>query len=273
MKVEVFAIFFFFLFIIFSCNSNQQNIYEKDSSVHESETPPVITNLIKQIQKYPDSASLRLQLAATLDSIGRYNEALVQMNFLLKQDSINYGLWYAKAQILEHSKDTIEAEKNYLKAIKVYPSPDALLNLANLYAEQKNKESLLICSRIKDMGQGREYDAHSAFIAGVYNARTGNRDAAIKLFDECIANDYTYMEAYIEKGLIYFDNKQYEQALQVFQFTTTVNNLYADAYYYMARCYEMMSVKDSAVLRFRQSLSLDKTLIEAHEGLKRLNAE
>jgi hypothetical protein len=36
------------------------------------------------------------------------------------------------------------------------------------------------------------------------------------------------MEAYIEKGLVYFDAEQYQRALDVFKFASTVNNLYAD---------------------------------------------
>ena len=69
-----------------------------------------------------------------------------------------------------------------------------------------------------------------------------------------------------------FDEKQdfTKKALQVFQFASTVNNLYADAYYYEARCYEMMNKKDSAVLRFKQSLQLDPTLDAAKEHLEEL---
>jgi tetratricopeptide (TPR) repeat protein len=81
------------------------------------------------------------------------------------------------------------------------------------------------------------------------------------------------MEAYIEKGMVYFDNRQYEEALSVFQFAATVNALDADAYYYQAKCYEAMQKKDSAIEKYKQSLSLDKSLTEAHNGLKRLGAE
>jgi tetratricopeptide (TPR) repeat protein len=78
------------------------------------------------------------------------------------------------------------------------------------------------------------------------------------------------MEAYMEKGLVYFDAKQYDKALQVFQFASTVNNLYADAYYYQGRCYEMTNKKDSAVLLFKQSLQLDPSLNEAREHLRKM---
>jgi len=54
---------------------------------------------------------------------------------------------------------------------------------------------------------------------------------------------------------------------------STVNNLYADAYYYQARCYEMMNKKDSAVTFFKQSLQIDPTMKEAREHLKKLGAQ
>lgn len=224
----------------------------------------------QQLEQFPDSPGLRLQYAFTLDSVERYKEALTQMDTLLKNDSLNYGLLYAQGQIAEDAQDTLLALKSYAAAARVYESPDVLLSLANLYAEMKNERAILLCSRIKALGLGREYDAHCAFITGVYFARQHKTNEAIKYFDECIANNYTYMEAYIEKGLAYFDARQYDKALSVFQFASTVNNLYADAYYYQGRCYELLSKKDSAVLRFKQALQLDPSIEEARVHLKKL---
>jgi len=263
---------FFFILIIFwtllSCNNNNT------SSNNEGTAKNALTSMLEskqhQLQQFPDSLGLRLQYAFILDSVGNYREALAQMDTLVKNDSSNYGLLYAKGQIAEDAQDTLLALKSYAAAARLYESPDVLLALANLYAEMKNDRAILFCSRVKALGLGREYDAHCAFITGVYYARLHKTDEAIKYFDESIANNYTYMEAYIEKGLAYFDAKQYDKALHVFQLASTVNNLYADAYYYQARCYEMTNKKDSAVLLFKQSLQLDPTLNEAREHLKKL---
>ncbi|MGN6617036.1 MAG: tetratricopeptide repeat protein [Ilyomonas sp.] len=266
-------VFFFFiiLFAFAACNNNNDDKKAASASASaKPEIPPQVKRLMEEVKQHPDSSGLRFKLATSLDSIGSYKEALGQMDSLIKNDSLNYGFWFAKAQIFEHAKDTAQAIQDYGRAIKIYPSPQALLSVANLYAEQKNERSILICNQVRNMGLGRETDAGCDFIAGVYNARTGNKQQAIKLFDRCIANDYTYMPAYIEKGLVYFDGKQYREALNVFQFASTVDHLYADAYYYMARCYEMINIKDSAVLRFKQAISLDKTLTQAYEGLKRV---
>lgn len=261
---------FFLAVLSFSCSDKKADNKSEKAVQFKDDMPPQVKQLMESVKQHQDSAGLRFQLATSLDSIGYYKDASDQMDSLIKKDSLNYAFWFAKAQILEHSKDTAQALQDYGRAIKIYPSPEALLSVANLYAEQKNRESLIICNRVRDMGLGRETDAHCDFIAGVYHARTGNKQQAIELFNRCIANDYTYMPAYIEKGLVYFDNKQYREALDVFQFASTVDNLYADAYYYMARCYEMMNIKDSAAMRFKQAISLDKKLTEAYEGLKRV---
>ena len=244
-----------------------------DNDKKEKVLPPEVLTLQQLVAQHPDSVGARLQLAIALDSIEAYTLALKQMDILVKKDSSNYGLWYTKAQIEEDAKDTAHAIDSYAKAIAVYPSADAMLSLANIYAEQKNPRSLLICNQVRQLGMGRGYDAACAFIAGVYNARAGQKQLALNLFDQCIQSDYTYMEAYIEKGLIYFDNKQYRQALDVFSLATKVNRLYSDAYYWMARCYELMNVKDSAVYYFKQSLALDKNSPETKQALKRLGAE
>lgn len=264
--------FFFVSVSFFACNlSDNSSAHKKDSI--QNALMPLIESMQNQLQQYPDSAGLRLQYAFTLDSIAHYKEALQQMDTLIRNDSNNYGLLYARGQIAEDAQDTMLALKSYSDAARVYESPDALLSLANLYAELKDDRAILLCSRVKALGLGREKDADCAFITGVYYARLHKGDEAIKYFDECISDRYTYMEAYIEKGLVYFDKKDYSKALSVFQLASTVNNLYADAYYFQARCYEMMNQKDSAVMRFKQSLQLDPTIKEAHEHLKSLGAE
>ena len=258
--------------MVWGCNGNNADDVH-NSNAHEVELPKEVSDLNKAVAANPNNNSLRLQLAIALDSIGLPALAITQMDKLVTTDSIDDKIWLSRASIAEDAKDTMKAMESYARALRINESPGGLLNLANLYAETKNPRALLICSRVKDMALGKEYDANSAFIAGIYYARTGNRSAALQKFDESIANNYTFMEAYIEKGMVYFDNRQYEEALTIFKFAATVNSLYADAYYYQARCYEMLNKKDSAILRFKQSLGLDKNLPEAHNGLKRLGAE
>ena len=261
-----------FICFLSACNNlNKDKQYNNDSLKNNSDE--ALQSFKEQLKLHPDSAGLHLQYAFALDSVGMYKQALQQTDSLIIKDTANYGLWFAQGNIAEDAKDTLLALQSYSKAAHIYESPDVLLALANLYAEQKDSRAILLCSRVKALGLGRDYEANCSFITGIYYARKQDMPNALKYFDACIENNYTYMEAYIEKGLLYFDAKQYDEALAVFQMASTVNNLYADAYYYQARCYEMMNKKDSAVLNFKQSLQIDPTLKEAREHLKQLGNE
>ncbi len=251
--------------VIFSCGQNDTN--KKTNNVSDSQ---VIDKLITDIHQYPDSAGLRMLLINSYDSLKMYNEAIAQTDSLIKRDRLNNGLWFTKAQLQEDNKDTAAAIDSYIKAINIYPSTEAQLHLANLFAETKNPKALFICENVHRLGRGRETDADCNFIAGIYYARTGAGKQALQLFDRAINDNYTLMEAYMEKGFIYYDSKNYKDALKVFETAITVNNTYADAYYWRAKCQEALGNKEDALLDYKRSLGLDKQLKEAAAAIKRL---
>lgn len=241
------------------------------------DTPPVdeaklamLNQLKQQVALHPDSASLRMQYINALDSLSQYALAIAQTDSMIRRDSANNGLWFARGQLLEANKDTFAAITSYEKALNIYPSIEAQLSLANLFAETKNRNALSICQQVSKLGLGRETDASCDFIAGIYYARTAQYEAAIKLFDRSINNNYTYMEAYMEKGFIYFDTKRYNEALKIFEQAVTVQNTYADAFYWQAKCYEALGNKEEAILNYQRAAGLDKQLAEARQALKRL---
>ena len=230
----------------------------------------IADNLLEQIVNKPDSVGLRLQLVNALDSLGEYKEAVAQMDSLTNKDSLNFGLWYRKGQLLESAKDTFRAINSFVQAVNIYPSPDGLLSLANLLAEKRSNTALTLCQQVRNQRPGKEYAAHCNFISGVYYARTGHKLKAMQLFDNCITDNYTYMDAYQEKGFIYYDEGKYQEALQVFQLAAKINNTYPDAYYWQAKCYEALNKKQDAIKNYQTSLILDKGLKEASAALKRL---
>jgi len=264
---NIFLVFIVAVTVIAGCK-NEKN--EKNDKSTTKEVPSYVNDMIQQVKKNPDSTGLRLKLVDALDSLDQFEEAVIQMDSLIKKDSLNYGLWYRKGRLLENAEDTVAAIAAYTKAIKIYPAPDGLLSLANLLAETKNSNALLLCQRVAELRLGREYSANCYFISGVYFARTGNKAKAIKAFDNCINENFSYMEAYQEKGFIFYDDKKYNQALKIFQMAATVNNTYADAYYWQAKCYEALHKKEEAIKNYQTALVLDSTLKEAGEAIKRL---
>lgn len=253
--------------VAFSCKNESSEDLPAKTEAYEQ----LVQELTKQVQQNPDSAPVRMRLVNALDSLGKYPEAIAQVDSMILRDSVNNGLWFAKGQLHEANGDTAEAIKNYEQALNIYPSLEAQFALANLLAEQGDERALQICHSLNRMGPDREASAHCDFISGVYYARTRQFDKALSHFDQCIKNNYTYMVAYMEKGFLYYEMKKYNDALQVFEKAITVNNMYADAYYWKAKTYEAMNNKQEAITNYQRSLGLDKSLKEARAALDRLD--
>ncbi len=250
--------------VLFACKNkgNQPNVKEKMS--------PIVKQLVSDVEKHPDSVGLRLQLVDALDSMGNLSLAIVQMDSLIKKDSGNFGLWFKLGSLKERSGDTVSAVGAYGIAAKIYPTPDVLLTLGNLFAETKDSRVFSTISQVTSMRLGRTYQSHCDFIVGVYYARTGNTKAAIGQFNACINNNYGYLEAYMEKGFIYFDAKDYVAANQVFQTVVTIKNNYADGYYWLGKTAEAQQQKAEAIAQYERSFVLDPNLKEASAAIGRL---
>lgn len=248
-----------------SCTNNHS---ESNQSAKKSD---YILQLEKFVQNNPDSIGYRFKLITSLDSLKLYTEAIAQTDSLIKRDSLNNGLWFTKAQLLENKGDTLEAIICYKRAIRIYPSVDAQLSLANLLAEKKDSLSLIICKALFNSAVDKSNDSHCFFISGIYYARTHQFNKAIENYNNCINNDYNYFEAYMEIGFIYFDQQKFNEALETFKKITIIKNTYADAYYWMGKCNEKLNNQEKAKQEYQNALSLDPKLKEAKSALERLN--
>ncbi len=226
--------------------------------------------LAKSVQLYPDSLALTEQYIQLLDSAGDYAKAIQLNERLLKNDSLNHALWYRKGIYSEYLHDTTAAITYYRFSIKSYATPQALLALANLLAEQKSADALSLCKNTSILFPARELKADLYFIKGVYYARTRNYKEAASRFDSCIANRYRYLEAYMEKGFIRYEQSKIEEAFLLFETTTKLNPAYADGYYWMAKCKQTAHQPIEAVNYYQKALTFDSTIKEAKKAIQQL---
>jgi len=256
------------MLLLFGCrNVTDKNLINKDSLLR---FPVELQLIYADVLKYPDSAELKQSFINSLDSAKLYKYALESLDQLIKNDSLNHLLWIRKAQFAQKLKDSITAKKYYQYSIKIYPTPAAMLGLANLLAEQKDSTALIVCANSKTLFPAKENNADIYFIKGVYYARKGNTLKANQYFDSCVTANYRYFEAFMEKGFILFDNSKYKDALAIFETILKLDPFYADAYYWSAKCFEKMGNYNAAKLNYEKAVKIDPELIAATEALKRL---
>lgn len=256
------------LIVIISCKDKQHDENKGiDATIEKN-----IQNLRERADKNPDSLRYRIDLIDVLDSLGRYKDAITEMNVLLKKDSTNNSLWARNGQLQARAKDTAAAIESYYHSLNIYPDPDNQLYLAEILAERRDDRSLLLVNNVAQTQFDDETLANCDFIAGVYHARKGNMKMAEQLFNRCISRSMRYTMAYLEKGFLYFERKNYNEALKIFQLASNVDARSADAFYWQAKTFEALGKTQDAINMYKEALNLDPSLKEASNALARLGA-
>lgn len=247
--------------IHYSCNNSGST--DADSTV-----PPAEKELRDRIAQYPDSLLLKEKLIQYFRGNGNYGQAIAEADYELKKDSSNERLWYIKATLLSENDDTLQAIKAWEKTIDINPNPEYLLSLGTLYAFTKNPSALSVANSL--MMPGINARNQALFIKGLYYSSTGDKIKAINFFDTCISMDYTNMLAYREKAICLYDVNKYLDALKVLELAVAVKKDYDEAYYWMGRCYEKLTLKKEAIQNYQLALQLSPDYIEAKDALGKL---
>lgn len=219
--------------------------------------------------QYPENPIFKRRLGDALVQSGQTEAAFKQYDDILRVDSTQFEAWYEKGMLAASLGDSTQAVSCLEKSFQLMPTQTSGLALANLYAEMKNPRSLDVADQMIKMDTAQEL-VDPLFIKGIFYANTKNYSKAIEQFDACIKRDWKFNEAYLEKGMIFFEQKNIDEALRIFKLATTVSNTYADAYYWIGRCYETIGNKELAKDYFLKAYSLDPSFKEATERIKKL---
>lgn len=236
----------------------------------EKQPDSALLFLEKALQTLPESYLLRLSMARAYAASGKIKEALQSCDEMLSRNPQLPDVIKLKADLLDKNNQTAEATLLWEKAYQLAPF-DVELNyiLALRYAEAKNPRVLSICdSLIKADTEGSHAEPY--YYKGIYYANLNDKARALSYFDEAIKHDYYFLDGYIEKGSLLYEQKKYEDALAVFNLALTISPSFADAYYWIAKCQEATGKKEEAKVNYLRAFELDKTMKEAKEAAGRM---
>jgi Flp pilus assembly protein TadD len=221
--------------------------------------------------RFPSNAQVGRLLADTYAGSGRSDKSLSVYDEMISRDSLDPETYYEKALILEQLKDTAGALKMLQKAYSFQGVDTYGLELAHLYAEQRNPRALEICDYIiKHDSSNLLIDPF--FIKGIFYANAKQYQKAIIQFDSCILRDWKTTDAYLEKGQAYFHMQNFNAAIKTFNMAITVSGTDPDAYFWLGRCYESQKKKTDAIFYYRKAISLDKDFTEAKQRIDMLDS-
>ena len=223
------------------------------------------------IEKFPENREIKRILSEVYVQSGKSSEAISLYDNMLKNNPADFEAWYEKGILYAELKDTAKAIEALNNAFSLQPTSTYALELAHLYAETSDSRALSICDQVILSDSAQEL-LDPFFIKGIYYANTRQYEMATIQFDSCIKRDWKFTQAYIEKGIAFFKQDNYDVAMNTFRMAATVSNTDPDAYFWIGRCYEAIHNKGEAIQYYQRALALDRNFTEAKEAIKRLGS-
>lgn len=263
------GIFVIVLSFLYSCQSAGD---EKKVKMTEINIEDNLSLLIEDVKKHPDSLKLYQTLIDTLANRKLFVDAANWADAALERDQQNSVAWLlVKGDLLRMAKDYDGAIEAYRQYLKFFPNDQQiLLNLANTLAEKGDPRTLGICKQITEMYPTPEVKVNVAFIKGVFYNISGLYSAARDNLDTAIAGRYTFIEAWMERGYSFYDQKLYPEAEANYNQLVQIDASDAEAWYWLAKTQEAQNKKNEAIRNYERALALDGTLTESKEAIQRL---
>ncbi len=255
---------------LFSCNN-----YSEPEAETKDTLQALLTLMRDSVRNNPGKPEYSLRLAETLKDAGQYGAAIKVMDSLINAPG-NFtpprtviGWMSIKASLLELAGDTVNEIRTLEQIVRPGENSENGQRLGYLYAETKNPNTLPLCDAMIK-GDESGVDPVPDYIKGVYYANTGDLEKAIGQFDKSIKKDYTFLDAYMEKGRVLYNKDEYKEAIRVYDLLLQVSNSFADAFLWKAMCQQKLGMTEEARLNYQKAYALDRTLTEARDALEKL---
>ncbi|MCC6818429.1 MAG: tetratricopeptide repeat protein [Bacteroidia bacterium] len=234
-----------------SCKKKYNNRYiNENDSLYSLD----IRNISKKINESPENPELYYRRANTFYFEDNFNQALLDINYALKLDSINPLYYYKKSSYLM-SGDTADAtlaEKNLQKAIQLKPDfIDAMADLAKIYlAKQRYDQSEALYQRINKIDPSNPIPY---FYLGIISKEIGDTTKAIQLFEKVLIYDDKHYDAVMQLGNIYA-NWHDKKALDLFSKALKINP-YSDEAQYAIGLFLQKDYKYKDAVKYYESVA------------------
>ena len=260
------------LTIVFACNNSNSINSQKQT---QDSLQRLLQSYRDSLKIHPSDTLLKYNLVLTLQEAGRYREAVNVLDSInipmgdSTQMKIYVNYLFKRSELLVLAGDTANA----IKSLEFFVMPGELteagLQLANLYAETRNPKTIAICDSMNKNDESKR-DPNPDYLKGVYYYNIGDHTKALEQFNSCIRKDYTFLDAYMEKGRILYKQSKFKEAMEVYDIAIKVSNSFADAHLWKGKCQEALGQKEEAKISYQRAYAFDKTLTEAKEAADRI---
>ncbi|MEX1188754.1 MAG: tetratricopeptide repeat protein [Bacteroidia bacterium] len=227
--------------------------------------------LEKAIKLSPDSKNAHMKLAELFLYVEMRQEAINEINEVLKRDKTNPKAYYLKGIIYKESGDTALAISSFLTTVE--QDPNYLLayeQLGLVFSASGNPRAINFYETAIKLDPKNSLTRYNL---GMYYQDNGNPEKAVEVFKELVKLDPAFANAHYNLGYLAIEeDKDYASAIEHFKSAEIANPSYAAAVYMQGVCFEKMNKQSEAVKLYQKSIQIDPRFSLGREGLIRLGA-
>ena len=116
-------------------------------------------------------------------------------------------------------------------------------------------------------GAGRDPELQSLFLAAVKAEEQGRKSVAIETYSLILAIEPAYTAALINLGTLYYHQKQYERAEDLYRQATVSDSSYVLAFFDLGNVLDELERPDESIAAYRRAITLAPGYADAHYNL------
>ena len=218
--------------------------------------------------KFPQDTSLLLKLAEYEVLLKKNNEAFQTLQKVLKIDRHRAEAYFLMGLNFKDTGEMDKAINSFQTAVdKDSDYVEALMMLGYIYDEKNDP----IAVRFFDNAIASEPNYMDAYLAkGNHFGNMGEFLKAIEVFKQINEKDGQNPDAYYNIGLAYMQIDSFKLASDNFKICTQLEPTYVKGHYYMGLASEKLGNKEQAKQYYQQAINLDPKMERAKQALQGL---
>ena len=226
--------------------------------------------LKKAVGQFNNNFLLAWALADTYQRIGQTDSAIQLTQKWMPQENDQPEFVLLHARLLRDKNRTTEALTTIEQLHQKLPAEKTVMEILALwYAELGIEKAIPLCEKMR-AADSLKKNPLPYYYLGIFYDTQKKYELALKQFDTAILTDYNFVDAYIEKSSILYQQKKWSSALDVLAKALAIAPDHAMVYYWTAKCQQATGDKKSARLNYLKAYGLDKSLLEAKQAADQL---
>jgi len=228
-----------------------------------------LQTLKKAAALFPQRIPTLLKLSEFQFLLKQYEASLASCQQIRQLDPTNAEAWFMAGLNYRDLADTAQAISSLQRATTLDDRhTDAWIVLGQLW---QNRDDELALNAFENALHTDSTNLQALHSLATYWQDLGRFERALELYLHIIRLDPGYTGAFIQSGLIYFQQDSFSKAFEYFDIACKQEPTLAAGYYYRGTSREALGDPEGAKSDYRQALRLDPDYPEATKALDLIN--